>query len=183
MDKIDLKEFSWHWAEQMYQLINDEQVYHFLDLHLDNYTKFQKWLQEIEWSERLDIAFHRIIFNKTGKLIGGIFLHNMDQQKKYAEMGTWLGKDYWGLGYNDLAKKEMLKIAFTKFNLDTILLFVDVNNLRSIHSLQKLSYVTDDFDKRYKNIKKYKEYKLVKPLHLYLVNKKDFMQEFALNEV
>ena len=54
-----------------------------------------------------------------GKLIGTIGLHlNKEHQK--AELGYWLGKNFWRKGYLTEALKAVLEFGFKELNLNKI---------------------------------------------------------------
>jgi [ribosomal protein S5]-alanine N-acetyltransferase len=51
--------------------------------------------------------------------IGGIGLR-MEPQHKHAELGYWLGPDYWGKGYATEAAREILRYGFEDLRLHRI---------------------------------------------------------------
>ena len=56
---------------------------------------------------------------EVGKLIGIIGLH-IDEEHQKAELGYWLGKDFWGKGYLAEGLKAVIKYSFTELNLNKI---------------------------------------------------------------
>ncbi len=57
--------------------------------------------------------------NEIGKLIGLIGLH-IDKTHQKAELGYWLGKDFWGNGYLTETVNAVLKFGFEELSLNKI---------------------------------------------------------------
>lgn len=56
-----------------------------------------------------------------GKAVGGIGIHpQADIMRKNAELGYWLGQDYWGKGIVTRAVAEMIAYAFRNFDITRI---------------------------------------------------------------
>ena len=82
-----------------------------------------------------------IALNQTGKIIGGIGIRNIDREKKKsAELGYWLGKEYWNRGYVTEAVKLMLEFAFRTLKLHRIYAEAFKNNHASNKVLQKAGF-------------------------------------------
>ena len=62
---------------------------------------------------------YAIVLKETGLPIGSIGLHHNDLAEKEdeAELGYWLGVDYWGQGFMPEAARELLRHAFLDLNL------------------------------------------------------------------
>jgi [ribosomal protein S5]-alanine N-acetyltransferase len=60
-----------------------------------------------------------ITLRDDGQQIGGIGL-TVDEQHRHAELGYWLGVEYWGKGYATEAVGEMLRYGFEKLQLHRI---------------------------------------------------------------
>ena len=61
-----------------------------------------------------------IELKETKKIIGGISLMKIDLKNKNAELGYWLGKNYWGRGLTTEAVGLMLDFAFNKMKLNSV---------------------------------------------------------------
>ncbi len=78
------------------------------------------WLKMAEEGfARKDTFVFAIREKENLKLIGGIGLH-LDLSNNKAEVGYWLGKSFWNLGYVSEALKEILKFGFTELKLNKI---------------------------------------------------------------
>ena len=62
---------------------------------------------------------YAIVLKETGLPIGSIGLHHNDLAVKEdeAELGYWLGVEYWGQGFMPEAARELLRHAFLDLNL------------------------------------------------------------------
>jgi RimJ/RimL family protein N-acetyltransferase len=78
-----------------------------------------------------------ITLRSDGRQIGGIGL-TFDEQHRHAELGYWLGADYWGVGYATEASGEMLRYGFEKVGLNRIFASHFKHNPASGRVLKKL---------------------------------------------
>ena len=65
------------------------------------------------------------------------------------EIGWRLSSEHWGRGYATEAAKSVLNYAFTELNLDEIISFTVVDNIKSRHVMEKIGLHhsnSDDFD-------------------------------------
>lgn len=62
---------------------------------------------------------YAIVLKETNHLIGLIGT-SITERDNRAELGYWIGKPYWGLGYATEATREILKFGFTNLNLNKI---------------------------------------------------------------
>ena len=65
------------------------------------------------------------------------------------DIGWRLGRDYWGMGYASEAARRVLDYSFNQLDLDELLCFASLKNLRSIAVMERLGMVRnaeDDFD-------------------------------------
>lgn len=85
-----------------------------------------------------------------GKLIGGVDL-TFYEDRKCAEIGYILHKDYRGRGFGTEASTGLKEIAFTKLGLEKIVAHCDVNNKASLRTMQNigLKIVSDDGKRTY----------------------------------
>ena len=54
---------------------------------------------------------------KNPGLIGGMSISNIDYDQGTAELGYWIGQNYWRKGYASEGVKAMINYAFNKLNL------------------------------------------------------------------
>lgn len=101
--------------------------------------------------------YSRCILDQDKQLIGVITLKDIDKTKRSCHIGTWIGLQYWGMGYNQLAKQEILFIAFNELNLDYVFAGAKHHNVRSLKAQEKLPYITlcaeNEFPEEHKKLK------------------------------
>jgi len=78
-----------------------------------------------------------ITLRSDGCQIGGIGLR-VDPQHKHAELGYWLGIEYWGKGYATEAGREMIRYAFEDLGMHRIFASHFKQNPASGRILEKL---------------------------------------------
>jgi RimJ/RimL family protein N-acetyltransferase len=72
-----------------------------------------------------------------GRQIGGIGMR-IEEQHRHAELGYWLGVDYWGQGYATEAGREMIRYGFEQLDLHRIFATHFAHNPASGNVLRKL---------------------------------------------
>jgi ribosomal-protein-alanine N-acetyltransferase len=76
-----------------------------------------------------------------GKAVGGIgFIPKEDVYRKSAEIGFWLGEEYWGRGIMTEALRAVTEYAFANFDLCRLYAGVFEWNLASMRVLEKAGY-------------------------------------------
>lgn len=75
------------------------------------------------------------------EVIGSIVLHNINLDKKYAEIGYKLKPNFQKLGFMSEAMQVILKFATQQMGLKTVEAFTHKNNMASIALLKKHHFV------------------------------------------
>lgn len=78
-----------------------------------------------------------ITLRSDGRQIGGAGLR-IDEQHRNAELGYWLGVDYWGKGYATEASRELVSYGFRDLGLHRIYASHFQHNAASGNILKKL---------------------------------------------
>ena len=82
---------------------------------IENERAFIKYAREK--MERNELFMLTICVNQTP--VGMIDIHNIDLQKHQAEIGYWI------------SEKQLIKIIPSKFKIDKLLIYIDVENVKS----------------------------------------------------
>ena len=158
MIKVKLVPHQVTYAKEMSLLTSTPEIKDSLGLN-EEHTTVEGTIGFIEFiieQEKLGKQYSRCILNEEEKLIGVITLKDIDKAKRSCHIGTWIGHPYWGKGYNQLAKAEILYTAFTELNVDYVFAGAKVDNLRSQKAQEKLPYITlfveDDFPEVHKKL-------------------------------
>lgn len=79
-----------------------------------------------------------------GKAVGGSGIHpQTDIMCKNAELGYWLGADYWGRGIMSQVVPQMVDYAFRTFDIERLYARVFGTNIASQQVLQKNGFVLE----------------------------------------
>jgi len=110
----------------------------------------------IEWALSHDPTLIKAI-EINGKVAGSIGIHPLtDIYGKSAELGYWIGEEFWGKGLVAKAVEEMLVYAFETFNINRVFARTSHVNLASQRVLLKSGFVQEAAFKE--TIFKYGEY-------------------------
>lgn len=151
MQKVYLQKLDIFYAERMSQLISEPAVREPLGL-TENETSvasMMDFIREMQLEEMMGNHVARMIMNEDFELIGVITLHNIDEEMQTSHMSTWIGKPYWGKGYNRLAKEKMFYHAFMERHLRTVFAGARVENFRSRKAQRKLPYMRCNVERIY----------------------------------
>ncbi len=93
----------------------------------------------------------------NSQAVGGIGVSpGTDIKRKNAELGYWISEDYWGQGIMTNAIKEIIKIAFNRYDIDRIYAAPFESNTASHRILEKNGF---KLEARFeKNVYKYGAY-------------------------
>ena len=90
----------------------------------------QGWIQKVAQREEEGTSYEYAICFKDNpsKIIGCVALLDINPKAKRAEMGYWVGKQYWKRGIATEAAKAMIEFGFNSLNLNSIYArFFDIN--------------------------------------------------------
>ncbi|GGE63950.1 GNAT family N-acetyltransferase [Priestia taiwanensis] len=134
------------YAERMSQLTSAPEVKDALGLSDEQVSLegTKGFIDFILKQEEESKQYSRMMLNEENKLIGVITLKELDHIAKTSHIGTWIGHEFWGRGYNELAKEEILHIGFTELGLDYVFAGAKLVNVRSQKAQEKLAYIKLD---------------------------------------
>jgi RimJ/RimL family protein N-acetyltransferase len=85
-----------------------------------------------------------IFDHEREQLVGCTSLTAIDRVNRRAEVGTWLGLQFQGAGFNLPAKAALVTFAFEHLDLARLELLARVDNERSIAALRKLPAIREE---------------------------------------
>ncbi|WP_078428214.1 GNAT family N-acetyltransferase [Alkalihalobacterium alkalinitrilicum] len=122
----------------LYDLMIDPAVFPYVRQKANSYDEYLFLTkQTIEAEERGELI-SRTITDEWGNPIGTINL--FDVQDGTGFLGTWIGKPYFGKGYNQLAKDAFFSELFFELDIQTVFMRIRKDNIRSLKAAQKLPY-------------------------------------------
>lgn len=152
----------------------------------EEHTSLEGTLGFIEFileQEKLGKQYSRCILNENEQLIGVITLKDIDKENRTCHIGTWIGHPYWGKGYNQLAKAEILYIAFNELRLDYVFAGAKVDNIRSQKAQEKLPYITLGVEKDFPEEHKQLESQVNSTCFLNVVEKEKFLTWYKISDM
>ena len=85
---------------------------------------------------------------EDSSLVGVCGITNIDTINMKAEIGYWVGKNYWGNGYGKQAANLLLEIAFERLGLNRVYAGTFDFNERSIHILQGIGFTKEGVQRK-----------------------------------
>ncbi|OES46645.1 GNAT family N-acetyltransferase [Domibacillus iocasae] len=174
MKKLELKPHSLTYADRIFTLTSAPEVKNALGLHVDTVDNTIDFLQAVMQEEMNGKTVSRAIFNEEEELIGITTLMFIDQTKKSCSLGTWIGHEYWGHGYNMASKYAILRIAFEELGLERVFIGSRLANKRSQNAQKKLPFITWHVEADYPDVHAELEEKEKQPCLLNVVYRADF---------
>lgn len=114
-DRLILRPCELSDSDRIEELANDPRILSVTQLP-SPYDKadIDHWIEQCEamYEKRYE-AFWGVAEKSSGQLIGVISLTDIFQNHQ-AELGFWLGVNYWGKGYAKEAAREVIRFAFAK---------------------------------------------------------------------
>lgn len=84
--------------------------------------------------------------SEEGRIIGFVNFYNWDKKKATASIGILIDPKYQNQGFGKIAVSEANNYAFDKLGLKRIELYVEADNQRSKHVMEKAGYILDHFN-------------------------------------
>lgn len=85
----------------------------------------------------------------AGKILGTCGFHNYNAEHRRVEMGYELGRAYWRQGFMTEALVAILHYGFNKMAYNRIEAFVNVGNIKSTGTLEKMGFTLDGLLREY----------------------------------
>ncbi|KOS66922.1 GNAT family acetyltransferase [Lysinibacillus contaminans] len=118
----------------------------------------------------------RVVLDEEGQVIGVTTLMFIDHQKKSCHIGSWLGYEFWGKGYNLEAKIAILEIAFFELGLERVFAGAREVNIRSKKAQEKLPFIRLNVEKDYPQEHAWLEIKEKQRCVLNVFEREDFIR-------
>ncbi len=81
----------------------------------------EEWISTHAEDFSKGVALHfAVVLAATEKLIGAISLMNIEVRDARAELGYWIGRDYWGNGFGTEAARAVIQHGFDEMQLNRV---------------------------------------------------------------
>ena len=139
--KYKLRPWSRNDINNAFNNANCDDIYKFMSDGFPN--SLDKWSSFIDFSlQEKTILYFAIDVN--GQAVGGVGVTLQNGiMRNNAELGYWLGKDYWGQGIMTNVIRDIVRLAFDKFEINRIYAKPFETNIASQRVLQKAGFVLE----------------------------------------
>lgn len=167
----------------LFVLMIEKEVYPYVRQKADSYEEFIFLTKQTIEEEEKGNLISRTILDEWSNPIGTINLFDIIDNCGF--LGTWIGKEYHGKGYNQLAKELFFDELFYLLDIQTIYMKVRKVNIRSQKAIEKLPYVLkiNDIPSIYSELNQTKEmyhfYQIPKDLYTLWKIRDDNKTEFT----
>jgi [ribosomal protein S5]-alanine N-acetyltransferase len=127
-------------AARLFELTSDPDVTRFLAIEPpDSADDTRRFIASCREHRRQDREYVFVIAGvDDDRAIGVTGLRHIDQQLRTAQVGSWLGRRYWGTGMNAEAKQLLLDFSFGALALHRVEARISVHNHRSRRAFERL---------------------------------------------
>ena len=141
------------------------------DGNLEDTIRFSRLVRQ---EEKTGTRIPRVILNEQHQLVGLTDLMFIDHAKKSCHIGTWIGQEYWGQGYNEASKIAILKLAFEELGLSRVFAGARKVNIRSQKAQEKLPFISLHVEAEFPEEHEALEAKEKQPCVLHVFRKEHF---------
>ena len=175
MNKVTLIPQAMRYAKEIHHLSQAPAVKNALGLPTQSVEDTENFIINTLMEESEGKTISRLILNEENQLIGITTLMFIDQSNKQCHIGSWIGVDYWGQGYNLASKIELLKIAFEYLQLNVVFAGARTVNIRSQKAQEKLPFISLNVEQQFPEEHLLLEKRQKHPCILNAVFKDDFL--------
>lgn len=139
--KYKLRPWTFNDLESAFQNADSPDIYKFMSDGFPN--SIDKWKSFIDFTLKDDNILYLAI-EINGQAVGGVGITPQeDIARNNAELGYWLGKDYWGQGIMTNVIKDIVGLAFDKFTINRIYAKPFETNFASHRVLEKAGFILE----------------------------------------
>ena len=139
--KFKLRYWTYDDLESVFHNASNPDIIRFMSDEFPN--SIEKWKTFIDYATN-DKTVLYLAIEIGGNAVGGIGITPQKGiKRKNAELGYWLGKDYWGQGVITEAINEIVKLSFEKFEINRIYATPFETNIASHKALEKAGFILE----------------------------------------
>jgi len=140
-------------SSSLFELLIDQDVFPYVRHKATTSDEYYFVTKSIIEAEDRGELISRTILDEWHQPIGTINLYDLEQNTGF--LATWIGKPFFGKGYNNLAKEAFLYELFFEQNIEVVFMKIRKTNIRSRKAAEKLPYAmmaNDVFYEQYEKI-------------------------------
>lgn len=134
-----LKMRELHEVPVLYELMTHPEVFPYVRQKAETLDELYFLTKQTIEAEQNCELISRTIVDEFHQPIGTINLFDIEENHGF--LATWIGKPYFGMGYNRLAKEAFFDELFFTNDIDGIFMKVRKTNVRSLKAVLKLPYI------------------------------------------
>ncbi|WP_042142106.1 GNAT family N-acetyltransferase [Paucisalibacillus sp. EB02] len=134
-----LKKRDLHEVPVLFELMSHPDVFPYVRHKATTSDEFYFITKKTIEAEEQGELISRTIMDEYQQPIGTINLYDIESNHGF--LATWIGKPYFGKGYNRVAKEQFFDELFFDYEIETIFMKVRKTNIRSTKAVLKLPYV------------------------------------------
>jgi RimJ/RimL family protein N-acetyltransferase len=127
-------------ADRVLELARDDEVRRFFIWEPPrDLQEARGYTEAFAYENAHGFAYHYAIMPRGARLMAGVAdLYHLRWHARQAEIGIWLGRDYWGQGLAAAANELLLEQAFGELVLERVVYSIATENLRSQRAFEKM---------------------------------------------
>jgi ribosomal-protein-alanine N-acetyltransferase len=131
-------------ARRLFELASDPEVTRFFSWGpYEREEDAAAWLASLPARRDSGEALELAIADREDWVIGIIAVLEVSMRDRRSVVGIWLGQAYWGTGASAEAEALLAHLVFGPLRMERLAAWVDVRNVRSQRSFEKLGYVRE----------------------------------------
>jgi RimJ/RimL family protein N-acetyltransferase len=159
-------------CQQLFTHMVDPAVFPFVRQKAGSFEEYMFMTKQTMEAEEQGHLISRTIVDEWDQPIGTINLYDINENSGF--LATWIGKPFFGKGYNQRAKNEFFNVLFFEENIQTIYIRIRKENIRSQKATEKMPYVSLVSDN-------YEPEDTTGVFHLYAIEKDAYMMHTILH--
>ncbi|PFD45787.1 GNAT family N-acetyltransferase [Bacillus cereus] len=175
MKRVTLLPLDLRYANAIFELSSNPHVKNALGIKVETVEDTKAFILFAMEEERKEHSLSKVIVNEENEIIGLTTLKHINYEQKRSHIGSWLGYQYWGNGYNEAAKKEIFKIAFLDLQLTYVFAGAKTTNIRSLKAQEKLPYISLHVENKFPDEHAALEKEVKSPCVLHVISREKFL--------
>lgn len=135
-----LKKRDLHDAPVLFDLMIDPEVFPYVRHKAASTDEFYFLTKQTIEAEDRGELISRTILDEWAQPIGTINLFDIQDNKGF--LATWIGRSYFGKGYNQMAKEAFFEELFFQLGIEAVFMKIRRSNIRSLKAALKIPYVS-----------------------------------------
>ncbi|SHN28524.1 GNAT family N-acetyltransferase [Gracilibacillus kekensis] len=159
-------------APVLFDLMSDPEVFPYVRHKVNTSDEFYFLTKQTIEAEENGELISRTIVDEQYNPIGTINLFDIENNAGF--LATWIGKPYFGKGYNKLAKDAFFEELFYQHDIDAVFIKIRRANVRSLKAILKIPFVMYGNESYPEVFNKINDSQLVAVYDLYVITKENY---------